>query len=373
MGRDPNKVITKRAYVGGLPPKLAEGDLKLRFEAYGDVIEMSIIREGFSGDCRGFGYVTLKTTKEGWKKCLALNDRPWKDTTLKVQEAKPDYLQRLAKEKSSEKRREKIKWQRLLRTGIIHSRDMSLVTDKNAHKRRLWKKGRYGRAIALMRLLRPDGTKIVVDPLLYKNNILKFHTEEDEKPSEPPKPNSTANLPISAESKPEPLPAQSTSLSTDKNYEINVNLKPLFGAGGGESGSFKLFGGDDDEAEEEDEEQAIEEVYKVPSAFSDSKIPALPQESYLAVNQLFFFHFDNDELTSRTPTHAFGDAKDRFFVRTSSLEEVTTAWEQMREEITREYKRKHKSASRKKTKLIRGGDRGRGGGGGGGGGGGDRL
>ncbi|CAO3634992.1 unnamed protein product [Cunninghamella echinulata] len=53
---------------------------------------------------------------------------------------------------------------------------MSLVTDNNVNTTTgKWKRGRYGRAIAVMRLRKADGTKFVFDPASYKNNLEKLY------------------------------------------------------------------------------------------------------------------------------------------------------------------------------------------------------
>jgi len=64
----------------------------------------------------------------------------------------------------------------------------------------------------------------------------------------------------------------------------------------------------------------------------------------------FFFHFDNPMLTERS---IYKD--ERVFMRSSSIEEITDTWESARHELTQEFKRKHKSASRKRAKMGRDG------------------
>ncbi|KAJ3102910.1 hypothetical protein HDU97_000223 [Phlyctochytrium planicorne] len=58
--------------------------------------------------------------------------------------------------------------------------------------------------------------------------------------------------------------------------------------------------------------------------------------------KMFFFHFNDPELSKRSiyaPTFAF--------MRTSTLEDIQRNWEETRSELTAEYKRKHRSASRR--------------------------
>ncbi|CAB4398569.1 unnamed protein product [Rhizophagus irregularis] len=168
-------ILEKRVYIGGLSKDINEKDLEIRFNSFGVVSKVDIIRQS-TGECRGFAYVTLKTTDSSWKKCVSLfNGAKWNGMTLKVQEAKLDYKQRLKSEweiqKSSTLPCKKRK------RGHFHNEfaeDMSLVTDNNFEHRKGWKKTKYGRAVSVMRLKKDDGTRIIIDPSRYKGNILKF-------------------------------------------------------------------------------------------------------------------------------------------------------------------------------------------------------
>uniref|UniRef100_U9TP04 RRM domain-containing protein n=1 Tax=Rhizophagus irregularis (strain DAOM 181602 / DAOM 197198 / MUCL 43194) TaxID=747089 RepID=U9TP04_RHIID len=88
------EILEKRVYIGGLSKDINEKDLEIRFNSFGVVSKVDIIRQS-TGECRGFAYVTLKTTDSSWKKCVSLfNGAKWNGMTLKVQEAKLDYKQR---------------------------------------------------------------------------------------------------------------------------------------------------------------------------------------------------------------------------------------------------------------------------------------
>jgi predicted lipoprotein len=56
-----------------------------------------------------------------------------------------------------QEKRQKI-LQRWNQSDGFHAKDMAPVTDNNL--RRGWKRGRYGRAIAVMRLKRPNGSTV---------------------------------------------------------------------------------------------------------------------------------------------------------------------------------------------------------------------
>ncbi|RIA79796.1 hypothetical protein C1645_882505 [Glomus cerebriforme] len=180
-------ILEKRAYVGGLSKDVTEEDLKSRFNSFGFVSKVDIIRQS-TGECRGFAYVTLKTTDNNWKKCVSIfNGAKWKGMTLKVQVAKPDYKQRLKREwefqKSQIKSAPPCKKRRRGHFHIEFAEDMSLVTDNNAEHKEGWKKSKYGRAVSVMRLKKDDGTWIKIDPSQYKGNLLKFSDKDiDVKP-----------------------------------------------------------------------------------------------------------------------------------------------------------------------------------------------
>lgn len=85
---------------------------------------------------------------------------------MRIEESKPDYLQKQKLEKEEEllklekKRKREERWNN---SDGFHAKDMSLITDNNVNtKAGKWKRGRYGRAIAVMRLKKSDGTKVYI-------------------------------------------------------------------------------------------------------------------------------------------------------------------------------------------------------------------
>lgn len=107
------------------------------------------------------------------------NGAKWKGMTLKIQDAKPDYKQRLKEEWENQKTLSNLsplvlKKRRRRNKDTMFAEDMSLVTDNNIDGRKGWKKSKYGRAVSVMRIRRNDGTKLTIDPSLYKHNLQKF-------------------------------------------------------------------------------------------------------------------------------------------------------------------------------------------------------
>lgn len=61
-------------FVGSLPFRLAEAELRELFEAYGEVSSARIITDKFSGKSRGFGFVEMPDDAEAQKAIDELNN-----------------------------------------------------------------------------------------------------------------------------------------------------------------------------------------------------------------------------------------------------------------------------------------------------------
>ncbi|TFK64962.1 hypothetical protein BDN72DRAFT_962893, partial [Pluteus cervinus] len=118
-------LITKRLHISGLTPALSVDDINQRFSSFGTVLTL----EGFGladglGQPRKFGYVTVETTATKLAKCLnLLSGSTWKGAKLRIGEAKPDYAQRLAKEREDA---QELPTKRRKRAHGVYAQDMSL-------------------------------------------------------------------------------------------------------------------------------------------------------------------------------------------------------------------------------------------------------
>ncbi|KAH8556653.1 hypothetical protein BGW37DRAFT_552910 [Umbelopsis sp. PMI_123] len=176
-----NIALEKRVYIGGLPRSLTAEDLRNRFKMFGEIVDASIAKD-IENQCRGFGHITIKTTTNQWTKCVSVyNNAKWKGGVMKIEDAKPGYKEKIEAEKQEiklkqEQKEEKAKKRkRVTDSDGFLARDMTLINDKNVDGRKGWKRGRYGRGIAVMRLTKDNGTKFVFDPSHYKNNLLKLY------------------------------------------------------------------------------------------------------------------------------------------------------------------------------------------------------
>jgi RNA recognition motif-containing protein len=76
-------------YVGNLAPEITEEELKLEFAAFGEVTSVSIVKDKYGGQPKGFGFVEMPKLTEGQMAISGLKGKTLKDRTLEVSEARP--------------------------------------------------------------------------------------------------------------------------------------------------------------------------------------------------------------------------------------------------------------------------------------------
>ena len=76
-------------YVGNLSRELSEQELRQAFEAFGKVATVTIVKDKFSGEARGFGFVEMPTQAEAQAAITGLNGKDLKGRALTVNEARP--------------------------------------------------------------------------------------------------------------------------------------------------------------------------------------------------------------------------------------------------------------------------------------------
>jgi len=76
-------------YVGNLSREVTEGDLREAFEAFGEVTSAKIIKDKYSGESRGFGFVEMTSKTDGESAITGLKDKELKGRALNVNEARP--------------------------------------------------------------------------------------------------------------------------------------------------------------------------------------------------------------------------------------------------------------------------------------------
>jgi len=76
-------------YVGNLSREATEEDLRHAFEGSGQVASVNIIKDKYSGEPRGFGFVEMPNKAEAQAAISSLNGKELKGRTLSVNEARP--------------------------------------------------------------------------------------------------------------------------------------------------------------------------------------------------------------------------------------------------------------------------------------------
>jgi RNA recognition motif-containing protein len=76
-------------YVGNMSFDVTEADLRSAFEAFGSVTSVNIIKDQYSGQPRGFGFVEMPSASEGQAAIVGLNGKDLMGRTLNVNEARP--------------------------------------------------------------------------------------------------------------------------------------------------------------------------------------------------------------------------------------------------------------------------------------------
>ena len=76
-------------YVGNMSYGVTEEELRLAFEAFGQVESAAIIKDKYSGQSKGFGFVEMPTKAEAQSAIEGLNGTELKGRTLNVNEARP--------------------------------------------------------------------------------------------------------------------------------------------------------------------------------------------------------------------------------------------------------------------------------------------
>ncbi|MFC1894520.1 RNA recognition motif domain-containing protein [Candidatus Dependentiae bacterium] len=76
-------------YVGNISHQLTEDELREAFEAFGTVEKASIIKDKFTGNSRGFGFVEMPENEEAEKAIAELNGQDLNGRALNVSQARP--------------------------------------------------------------------------------------------------------------------------------------------------------------------------------------------------------------------------------------------------------------------------------------------
>ncbi len=81
--------MNKNLYVGNLSYKVTDEDLRSNFSEAGEVASVTIIKDKFSGQSRGFGFVEMKTEEGAAEAIKKFNGGTLDGKSITVNEARP--------------------------------------------------------------------------------------------------------------------------------------------------------------------------------------------------------------------------------------------------------------------------------------------
>jgi RNA recognition motif-containing protein len=76
-------------YVGNLAYEVTEEELREEFAAFGEVSSINVIKDKYSGQSKGFGFVEMPTLSEGQAAITGLNGKLLHNRQLAVSGARP--------------------------------------------------------------------------------------------------------------------------------------------------------------------------------------------------------------------------------------------------------------------------------------------
>ena len=77
-------------YVGNIAYSVTEKDLETLFGKFGKVSKVSILEDSYSGQTKGWAFVTMEKDEEALKAIEALNVKAFKGKKLKVNKYRPN-------------------------------------------------------------------------------------------------------------------------------------------------------------------------------------------------------------------------------------------------------------------------------------------
>jgi len=81
--------MAKKLYVGGLSYQTTDDSLQAAFAQAGTIVSAVVIKDKFSGQSKGFGFVEMSTDEEANAAIEMWNEKELDGRTVKVNEARP--------------------------------------------------------------------------------------------------------------------------------------------------------------------------------------------------------------------------------------------------------------------------------------------
>ncbi|MGB9772747.1 MAG: RNA recognition motif domain-containing protein [Bacteroidota bacterium] len=94
-----------KIFVGNLSREVTDDDLRQAFEAFGKVETATVVKDRFTGEGRGFGFVEMPPTSEAQSAISGMNGKELKGRAVNVNEARPKEERRGGRGRSGSGRR----------------------------------------------------------------------------------------------------------------------------------------------------------------------------------------------------------------------------------------------------------------------------
>ena len=76
-------------YVGNLPYSVTDADLRETFSRFGEIAQVNVITDKFTGESKGFGFVEMSNNSQADAAIKGLNGTDMKGRNITVNQAKP--------------------------------------------------------------------------------------------------------------------------------------------------------------------------------------------------------------------------------------------------------------------------------------------
>jgi RNA recognition motif-containing protein len=83
------RMVNMKIFVGNLPRSATSDTLRQEFEKFGQVASVDIVKDKFSGESKGFGFVEMPSTTEAQAAISGLSGHEVDGKSLTVNEARP--------------------------------------------------------------------------------------------------------------------------------------------------------------------------------------------------------------------------------------------------------------------------------------------
>lgn len=78
-----------KLYVGSLQYSTTESELRALFNEYGKVSELSLVKDKYTGESKGFAFIEMKRNSDADQSIKALNGSVFQGKNIKVNQAQP--------------------------------------------------------------------------------------------------------------------------------------------------------------------------------------------------------------------------------------------------------------------------------------------